>query len=61
MDEEVVNEFTPPTQEAIEYAVKSLADKNCQRCFGRGYEGVTLEGKPIACKCFLKNLAKRKK
>jgi hypothetical protein len=37
---------------------ENLADKNCKKCYGRGYTGLTQDDKKIMCKCVRKNLFK---
>ena len=32
-----------------------LAKPSCGKCMGRGYRGVMLDGRPVACRCALNN------
>jgi len=41
------------------YKLENLADKNCRRCYGRGYTALTQDNKRIMCKCAKKNLLKK--
>lgn len=39
-------------------SLSELIDKNCKKCFGRGYEGMGRTA-PIVCICIGKSLKKR--
>ena len=47
--------------EKVELFIASNANKNCQKCFGRGHDGIDPKGKKIICSCVIKNLSKKKK
>ena len=49
-----------PTKFDIKKAVESIADPNCKKCYGRGYTAQNQNYEPIICRCFIKNIAKRK-
>lgn len=59
-----INNLIDSTKKSIEFgklqaeiAIKYKVDKNCHKCYGRGFVGFSvLSGKAIICKC-----AKRRK
>lgn len=64
-DKGVVKEFhdLTPWEQIVEsskrYSISiKPPKKNCKKCFGRGYTGMSIEGAnkiPVACKCIFNN------
>ena len=47
--------------ESKKYTIEDIVDKNCKKCFGKGYTGiVTKINKPVYCSCLSKGIKKIK-